>query len=478
MINQQMNTGDNYFDSQVFQDMLASYEQAVSTGEPVLMDADELSEIADYYQMLGQADDAEKAIRLALSLSPGAIAPLTYRIHEALFEGDVEKAKDYLSQITETDAPDYVYDQAEVLLAEGKIDETDRMLRDEFLRVPPEEHQDYVVDVASLYQDWGISDKAMEWMIRAKQEDTPEFKELKARTLFGLGKYKDSEKVFNELIDSDPYQKRYWNALASVQFMSEDFNSSVQSSEYAIAIDPNDPEGIIAKANALYRLGNYEVAYDYYSRYIRLVPDDEFAYLHQATTLINLERTKEAILALEQAKTVAEENAPSPYLADIYTELAFAYSEQGDHEKAIAYIDLTDELDCDHTQMLVIKGHLSIRAERFEDATKYFKQALEESDDKFHTHLRIIVSIYDNKMVESAYKMFKQFFKAIPSDFNDGYAYMAQCCYDLKKGNEFIHYLQLACEKNPQEARLILSHLFPNDVAPENYYDYLKNLNQ
>ena len=473
-----MNTGDEYFDSQEFQNMLASYEQAVSTGEPVLMDADELSEIADYYQMQGQADDAEKAIRLALSLSPGAIAPLTYRIHEALYEGDVEKAKDYLGQITETDAPDYVYDRAEVLLAEGKIDEADRLLRDELMRVPPEEYQDYVIDVATLYQDWGVSDKAMEWMIRAKQEDSLEYKELKARTLFGLGKYQDSEKVFNELIDCDPYQKRYWNALASVQFMREDFNGSVQSSEYAIAIDPNDPEGLIAKANALYRLGNYEVAYDYYSRYIRLVPDDEFAYLHQATTLINLERNDEAIRALEQAKTIAEENAPSPYLADIYTELAFAYSEQGDHDKAVTYINMTDELDCDHTQMLVIKGHLSIRAGRLEDAVNYFKQALEESDDKFQTHLRIIVSIYDNTMVEAAYKLFKHFFKAVPPDFNDGYAYMAQCCYDLKKGNEFMHYLKLACKKNPQEARLILSHLFPGDVAPENYYDYLKNLDQ
>ena len=94
-----MKTGDEYFDSEEFREILEEYERAVNTGQPVFMDADELAEIADFYQMQGQMEEAEAAIRLALSLSPGAIAPLTYRIHEALYEGDVETAKDYLNQI-------------------------------------------------------------------------------------------------------------------------------------------------------------------------------------------------------------------------------------------------------------------------------------------------------------------------------------------------------------------------------------------
>lgn len=37
--------------------------------------------------------------------------------------------------------------------------------------------------------------------------------------------------------------------------MNEDFSGSVTSSEYAIAIDPNDADSLLNKANALYRLG-------------------------------------------------------------------------------------------------------------------------------------------------------------------------------------------------------------------------------
>jgi tetratricopeptide (TPR) repeat protein len=83
-------TGDEYFDSNEFRDLLAEYEKAVNTGQPVFMDADELAEIADFYQMTNRLDEAESTISLALSLSPGAIAPLTYRIHEALYQGDTQ----------------------------------------------------------------------------------------------------------------------------------------------------------------------------------------------------------------------------------------------------------------------------------------------------------------------------------------------------------------------------------------------------
>lgn len=465
-------TGDDYFDSDEFHDLLSEYEQAVNTGQPVFMDADELAEIADYYQMTGQADDADKAISLALSLSPGAIAPLTYKIHEALYNGDVEAAKEYLGQIIEKDDPEFIYNQAEIFLAEGLVENADSYLREQLKSVPPEEYQDYVIDVANIYTDYGFSEKAMEWMVRARQEDTPDFKELMARTLFGLGKYKDSEKLFNELIDTDPFSKRYWNALASAQFMNEDYSGAIQSSEFAIAIDPDDAEGVIAKANGLYRLGNYQEALDYYRRYSEQEPDDEFALLHQGTCLINLGNNDEAVETLKHAAEIAPDD--SPYLCDICQELAFGLSEQGNPDEALKWLNKTDDMECDHVQMLVIKGHIMLSAGKMDEAEDFFRQAVVESDDTSQTLMRVIVSLYDNRYFEAAYRMFLKFFKMVPADYDQGYAYMALCCYDLQKYDKFLHYLKIACERNPKECKLVLNHLFPKDMEPEKYYEYIK----
>lgn len=465
-------TGDEYFDSEEFREMLATYEEAVNTGQPVFMDADELAEIADFYQMTDHYDEANEAIDLALALSPGAIAPLTYKIHEALWNGNTGEAREYLDRIIETDEPDYVYDKAEILMAEEREEECDAYLLEELEKVPEEEYQDYVVDVANLWADYNYPEKAMAWMARAKQEDTPEFKELMGRTLFGLGKYKDSERVFNELIDTDPFSKYYWNALASAQYMDEDFSNAIQSSEYAIAIDPKDPDGLIAKANALFRLNNYEDALEYFRRYSKEVPDDEFALLHQGSCLINLERSEEAAEVLQEAIQVAA--GREDYLSDIYQELAFANSEMGKTDKAIEYLDMTDTLDCDHVQIEVVKGHILLTDGRMEEAEVHFKKAVRESKEPLTTLLRVIVSIYDNRYLDAAHALFTNYFRVVPKSHKDGYAYMALCCYEMKLYTEFLDYLKKACQRNPKECKLVLSHIFPDEIEPKDYYAFLQ----
>jgi tetratricopeptide (TPR) repeat protein len=431
--------------------------------------------------MTEHPEEAESAIQLALSLSPGAIAPLTYRIHEALYNGDTQRAWQLLDQIVEKNEPDYIYDRGEILIVEGRIQEADDYFREEFKKVPAEEYQDFVVDVANIYSDYGQSDKAMEWMNRARYEDTPEFKEIMARTLFGLGKYKDSEKLFNELIDTDPFQKRYWNALASVQFMNEDYSNAIQSSEYAIAIDPKDPEGLIAKANGLYRLNNFEEARKYYQRYREQVPDDEFAILHEGTCLINMGLTDDAIELLEHGADIAQKNGASNmaelsrYLPDIYQELAFVYSEKKMLEKALHYIDLTKTLDCDHAEIEVIRGHVLLANGHVEEAEETFRDAVLKAEDKEKIMLRMLVSLYDNGYVSAAYFMFQKYFEMVGPECYVGYAYIALCCWDLHKANEFIKYLETAVERNPREAKIVLSHLFPEDMQPADYVEYARN---
>lgn len=477
-----MKIDDEYFESAEFKDLLNTYETAVRAGEPVFMDAEELTDIADYFQYTGRADEAEEAISLALSLSPGSIAPLTYRIHQALFEGDTRKAWEMFNQIIETEEPDYVYDRAEILIVENKIDEADKYLREQFQQVPPDEYQDYVMDVANIYSDYGLPEKAMEWMNRAKPEQSEDFKELMGRTLFGLGKYKDSERIFNELVDKEPFSTRYWNALASAQYMSEDYQNSIQSSEYAIAIDPKDPDGLLAKANGLYQLGNNEEALKYYERYLEQIPDDEWAMLYQGVCLINMGKTQEAIATLQKAAYTVPPD--SQILGDIYQELAFAYSENGDTKKAIDVLNKTKDMDCDHVQIEIVKGHVMLTEGDIEKAEEYFRSAINMSDDECDTWLRIIVSFHDNNYLEAAYRLFKNYFALCRNikgqeGCTDGYAYMALCCYDLKRDGDFMEYLKIACRVNPQECKRVLAHLFPEDLAPENYYAYIKEkLNQ
>ena len=460
-----------YFESEEFKEILQKYEGSVKSGQLIYMDADDLADIADYYHLEGRLEDAEEAVNLALEYNPEAVGPLLYKAREALGLGNFEEARTYAGRIQSLDHTEYIYLEGEILICEGKTAEADHLFRMQFQDVPPDEHIDYVYDVANLFAEYEQNDKAFEWICRSQGDDSEDFKELMARILFGLGKYEDSERIFNELIDQNPFSTRYWNSLASTQFMKEDYDASITSSEYAIAIDPDDAESILSKANGLYRIENFEEALSYYERYSEKIDQDEFGHLNQGTCLINLGRYEEAILRLQKAEEVAP--ADSQYMADIYQELAFAYSELKKPESALYYIDLTKELDCDHIDMEVIRGHILLSNNRLKEAEKAFKQAIIDSGNAPKTMLRIIVSLYDNRYTNAAYLLFKRFLRYADDDWDEGFAYMALCCWDLKNYEEFLQYLSIAVKRNPKETKLVLSHLFPEGMPVDEYEDYI-----
>ena len=461
-----------YFESKGFRKILEQYEESVQEGHSIYMDADDLADIADYYQYNGRPEDANRAIDLALEYNPEAVGPLLYKAREALSLHDFDTAREYAEQILAVDQQEALYLQGEILINEGKVEEADDFFREQMREVMSDEQMDYVYDVANIFSDYNVYDKAFEWMTRSQGDDSDDFKELMARTLFGLGKYKDSERIFNELIDHDPYSIRYWNALASAQFMNEDYHGAITSSEYAIAIDPHDAESILSKANSLYSLGNYESALTYFERYSEVMPEDEFGFLHQGTCLINLGKYSEAQQVLEQAEYLADD---SPYLPEICQELAFAYSEMHKPESALYYIDKTQDMDCDHVNMEIIRGHIHLANQNPEEAEEAFKEALRMSDNSPRTMLRIIVSLYDNRYIKTSYLLLKNFFRHVEKDWNEGYSYMALCCMDMKKTDEFLSYLKIATNRNPKEAKTVLGCYFPEDMAPQDYYDYMSD---
>ena len=470
-----MQYNDDYFNSEDFKELLDTYENAMQAGAPPFLDTDDLVDLADYYNNIGENDKAVEVVDHALELYPDATLPNVFKARQALMENDFEMARHYADVIGDKDDPDYHYLLAEIMIAEKHIEEADRYLSEYSKSVEEDEWEDFIKDCANLYVDYGINDKAYQWMMRSKGDDSSDFKELMARTLFGLGKYKDSERIFNELIDRDPYSLNYWNALASAQLMDEDYSNAITSSEYAIAIDPNDPDGLASKANGLFRLGNYEDALEYFSRLEKIMPDDDLVLLNEGVCLVNMNRHQEAIPYLERALEVADEE--SEMLPQIYLELAFCYSSMKQPSKALEMIDVAMELPGDTTDLLVIRGHILLENGMLEEAEETFKKAIRQSDNSPSVLLRIIVSLYDNRYVSSSYEMFKKFFDVVKEyapDFNKGHAYMALCCYDLGKSDEFMEYLQKSVEINPREAKIVLGFLFPQGMEPSEYVKYME----
>lgn len=472
-----MSDNDKYFESDEFKEIISRYETARQAGETPYFDPEDLTDIAEYYYMLGNMPSAIEAADQAVRMFPGAAEPLAFRARMALHaDNDTRLAKKLIDQIDDETHPEYHYVVAELMIFSKQYDQAEAFLEEQFEAIDDEEErEDFIIDVAMLYADYELYEKAAKWLHQYTDTDDPDYKELRGRIAMHRGNYEESERIFNELIDSDPYSTPYWNHLASAQFMHNNIRDSIQSSEFSIAINPNNSDAILNKANGLFSLGNFKEAKKYYKRFSELCPNEESGEMFQGICELNMDHLEKGIEHLKKAEKIAPENSTN--LFEIYQELAFSLSRIGHSEEALAYAEkMLNAPTGAHDEALVLKAHLLMEAKHWAEAQACYSQAIIESNGSAHIFLRVAISIYDLGYYDHAYRLFRMLGKFDGDDERtEGFAYEALCCYSLGKEKEFREAVKKACERNPREAAIVLCDLFPEEVEPKDYYQYLIN---
>lgn len=465
---------DNYFQSKQFRELLQRYEKAAQTGDGGFFDADELSDLAEYYHHQGKDIITKQLLERAIYTFPGSTMPLVLMSRLALTNefSDLEAPEYYLDQIIDKSDLEYFYAKVEIKIARKELEEANFMIEEKMEELDASDIDDFALDVALIFGDYDEFDYADHWLQLVSDTSLSDYKELKGRILVSKGLYQESEALFNELIDSDPYSAPYWNRLAMTQFMENKIHDSITSSEYSIAINPNDTEATLNKANGLYYLGNYEEAQKYYQRYGELDTTSETAELFQALCLLNMGCWEEALPHLEHAAEKAEKCQNVRGQHEVYMEMAFAYSHLGRMQESLQCLEKLFRLKTvDANELLVIKGHVYLENNHYTEAIECFKQALYDSQLNPFILFKMAVSVFDCGYLGMAKNVLQVLFNRTSDEWTDGYAYMARCCYELDEKEECRKYLAIAVEKNPDEASSMFADLYPEDATPA---DYLK----
>lgn len=338
-------TYDNYFSTKAFKQILEEFKQCEADGVPFIASSYDYADIILYYHQIGQTEKASEIFEKAMKLYPDALSLMTGRIRMVLTQGQVEEAWKLADQIKDKEDPEYSHIIAEIMIFEGKEEEANQYLEDWYQERKDEEYmEDYAMDTAWLLLDLGLPDLAWKWLDYVDDRDEEEYLELKANLLISAGKAEEAKKIINQLIDRDPYAIAYWNLLAYAQLKNGEIEDSITSSEYALAINPDDCEATYNKASALYSLGNIEEALHYFERYSKQLPLDSGSEFHQALCLCELDRFDEAFKHLEKVEQISEN-------------------------------DYKDEV-------LFIKGFIFLQADRLDEAKKCFLESIKITDDE------------------------------------------------------------------------------------------------
>lgn len=433
--------------------MLQAYEESLKTGIPVYIESPDLTDISQYYYSLGRRKEAIDVANRAAEMFPGAVDPLAFLARIALFqENDTARARELLEQIDDKADLEYHYMMAEILAVENKADEADRYLEAVYLDLEEEDPDLLAMDVCGIFIDYDRLDIAEKWLARCTATDEDEYKELLGRIQLGKGKAEESEKIFHSLVDRDPFSVPYWNQLATAQLKQNDLSRSIESSDYALAINPDDIEALLNKANAMNSLNNFPEAEKYYRRYLKIMPDNAsvMAALAMAIVSVDDNREEEALRILDRGEAVATKLNDKESLCEVLQDKAFIFSRMGGQtDRAIALVDWVIGMSpIKSYEYAVLKGHIYLENDDLPRAQEEFMKAMNESKYDKDICLRVAVSNYDNGYYNLAYKLLKYIIDVHGYDAADVYAYMSLFSNAVGKTDEYDKYKSLAYKRD------------------------------
>ena len=472
-----------YFETQEFKKILARYEAAREAGSSIYMDADELTDVAEYYTMVLNNDDlANEAIELAIHLHPDAVDPLIFQARQLMLNGKTEAAKMACDQIPDQQHREVLFLRAELMVRDGKNEEAVNYLLDCSDGIM-EDRDYFLFDSAYIFIDY--HDYVSAHLLASELEKmAPKwFKTWELLADIYLGESNNEQALVNieKMLDKDPFYIDAWNWRSEAYCGLSDYTKAFESTDFALAVDPQNERALELKAWVLMRQENFEGAHLLYIQLRKMNPESEIHCIYDSYCLFDMGKIDESLRLIERAEMLAE--GMSPEQPAIFEHHAHILSELSRVDEALHYIDLaeqaarSDQAKPEDQQQDFDYYRARIYADNGE--TELALKQIEIIAGKNNENVETVVFQGALIFFEAGdYRVSLELMKQLMRHSNDDalksqcYPYLAACNHETGNSEECLENIRLAIENNSPEMKETLGYLFAEGVQPAEYYDY------
>lgn len=276
-----------YFNQPEFKELLNKYEAMLSSGHRYFFEADELTDIAEYYATNHQEERANSAIEYALTLHPDSVDPLVFKSRTEMLNGRLDRAKQIADSINDQTDREVIFLHAEIMLCDITVDpENVSSYLEDQLQIEKDDFEDcytLALDVVDLFMDYNVYTIALRWgkqmlnyASKARLSDTISARNKVAICLRECNQIKEAITLFNEILDEDPYYAKAWYNLGIAYYEQEEYNDAIDAMNYALAIEVDFMDAVFWKGKSYASLGNHDEANRCYERCLEAGCSDFF----------------------------------------------------------------------------------------------------------------------------------------------------------------------------------------------------------
>ncbi|MGM0650794.1 MAG: tetratricopeptide repeat protein [Bacteroidota bacterium] len=248
------------------------YESYKYKGTPSYFDVNELEMLLDRFLELDDSDEAERLLRLADKLHPGAIGIKLRKAKYFFSEGKLNRAWILLNEVENIEGS-----QPEVFLVKGmiqvmnkKFSDAEALFEKAVINAGEEiEHMYYTI--AATLESASQYESAIRYFKKAYKlvgTDDPELLYDLAYCYERSGNTDLSNFYYKKYLELNPFSETAWYNLAVNYHNTDNFHKSHEAFKYALTVAPNYLPAILGIAGNLMRLENYGEAIKYYKRYV------------------------------------------------------------------------------------------------------------------------------------------------------------------------------------------------------------------
>ncbi|MBO7067439.1 MAG: hypothetical protein J6W52_01995 [Bacteroidaceae bacterium] len=462
-----------YFKDPEFLEYLQKYEQARENNEPVYMDAEELTDIAEFYMTQNREEDANQAISLALSLHPDSVDPQIFLARQQMFHDNLDESIEIASSIPDQNDRETIFLWTELLIRSEKPDEALQLIVLKF-EEQEEEKAMFLYDAACIfidYQHYEIADQLTEIL----EKDFPKYsklKKLKIDVMMFLEKYDEAITLLQRFLEEQPYNTTAWRTIAEAHVGKSNFMEALDSVEYCLAINPENPQALMIKAHCLFHMNHLDQAHEIYLKLQKNIPEDGRLYYMDAVTLANMEKFD----AARETIAKALQYTPNEDEDRIQVLMHKAYIESKCHNINEALKALEDAMllhkNQEDIEYHLLMGEILLENNKEKEAAEQFEFAYNKSENKQQTLLTIGIAYAETMHYDTAVTVLESYAKDYKG--KDGVIvipYLAYCYKKIHDQENYLKYLRKAVSADREITEFLFAKDYPS-IQPEEYYLY------